>query len=69
MILQAAADAAHVVTVSAGLREALVALGADAAGITVLRNGVTSPSSGRSTRRRRGGNGTCKAPPWSRWAR
>ena len=40
MILRAAADAAHVVTVSAGLREALVALGADAARITVLRNGV-----------------------------
>ncbi len=40
MILRAAADAAHVVTVSAGLREALVALGVDGRKITVLRNGV-----------------------------
>ncbi len=40
MILQAARDAAAVITVSAGLRDALVALGADPAKITVLRNGV-----------------------------
>ncbi len=40
MILRAAADAAHVVTVSAGLRDRLVALGADGGKITVLRNGV-----------------------------
>ena len=40
MILQAASDAAAIITVSAGLRDALVALGADAGKITVLRNGV-----------------------------
>ena len=40
MILQAARDAAAVITVSAGLRDALAALGADPDKITVLRNGV-----------------------------
>ena len=40
MILAAAAEAAAVITVSAGLRDALVELGADATKITVLRNGV-----------------------------
>ena len=39
-ILDAVAAAAAVITVSAGLRDALVRLGADAAKITVLRNGV-----------------------------
>jgi glycosyltransferase involved in cell wall biosynthesis len=40
LILQAAEAADAVITVSAGLRDALAALGADAAKITVLRNGV-----------------------------
>ncbi len=40
MILHAAAQAAAVVTVSSGLRDALIALGAQAGKITVLRNGV-----------------------------
>jgi glycosyltransferase involved in cell wall biosynthesis len=40
MILRAAREAAAVITVSAGLRDALVALGADGGRITVLRNGV-----------------------------
>ncbi len=40
MILQAAREAAAVITVSGGLRDALVALGADPGKITVLRNGV-----------------------------
>jgi glycosyltransferase involved in cell wall biosynthesis len=40
MILRAAADADALITVSAGLRDALVALGVDAEKITVLRNGV-----------------------------
>ncbi len=40
MILRAASQAAAVITVSAGLRDALAALGADANRITVLRNGV-----------------------------
>ncbi len=40
MILQAAREAAAVITVSSGLRDALVALGADPGKITVLRNGV-----------------------------
>ena len=40
MILDAVAGAAQVITVSAGLRSALVQLGADGARITVLRNGV-----------------------------
>jgi glycosyltransferase involved in cell wall biosynthesis len=40
LILQAASEAGAVITVSAGLRDALVALGADAGKITVLRNGV-----------------------------
>ena len=40
MILRAAADADALITVSAGLRDALVALGADGGKITVLRNGV-----------------------------
>ncbi len=40
MILTAARDAAWVITVSAGLRDALVALGADGSRISVLRNGV-----------------------------
>ncbi len=39
-ILHAAQEAAAVITVSGGLRDALVALGADAGKITVLRNGV-----------------------------
>jgi len=40
LILQAAEAADAVITVSAGLRDALAALGADAGKITVLRNGV-----------------------------
>ncbi len=40
MILHAARAAAWTITVSAGLRDALVALGADGRRITVLRNGV-----------------------------
>ncbi len=40
MILDAASKAAAIVTVSAGLRDALVKLGADSSKITVLRNGV-----------------------------
>jgi teichuronic acid biosynthesis glycosyltransferase TuaC len=40
MILRAASQAAAVITVSGGLRDALVALGADGSRITVLRNGV-----------------------------
>jgi len=40
MILRAAERAAAVITVSAGLRDALVGLGANAAKIRVLRNGV-----------------------------
>ena len=40
MILRAAQEAAAVITVSAGLRDALVALGAPPGRITVLRNGV-----------------------------
>ena len=40
MILRAASETAAIITVSAGLRDALVALGADAGKITVLRNGV-----------------------------
>jgi glycosyltransferase involved in cell wall biosynthesis len=40
LILQAAAAADAIITVSAGLRDALAALGADATKITVLRNGV-----------------------------
>ncbi len=40
MILQAAREAAAVITVSGGLRDALVALGAEPGKITVLRNGV-----------------------------
>jgi glycosyltransferase involved in cell wall biosynthesis len=40
LILQAAAAADAIITVSAGLRDALAALGADAGKITVLRNGV-----------------------------
>ncbi len=40
MILQATRDAAAVITVSAGLRDALIALGAEPGKITVLRNGV-----------------------------
>ncbi len=40
MILRAAGEAAAVITVSAGLRDALVGLGVDARRITVLRNGV-----------------------------
>jgi glycosyltransferase involved in cell wall biosynthesis len=40
MILRAAQQAAAVITVSGGLRDALVRLGADGKKITVLRNGV-----------------------------
>jgi len=40
MILTAAGAADAIITVSGGLRDALVALGADAGKITVLRNGV-----------------------------
>ncbi len=40
MILQATREAAAVITVSGGLRDALVALGAEPEKITVLRNGV-----------------------------
>jgi glycosyltransferase involved in cell wall biosynthesis len=40
MILRAAREAAAVITVSAGLRNALIGLGADGDRITVLRNGV-----------------------------
>jgi glycosyltransferase involved in cell wall biosynthesis len=40
MIVKAAADCAAVITVSAALKSALTALGADPAKITVLRNGV-----------------------------
>ncbi len=40
LIVSAARRADAVITVSAGLRDALTALGADAANITVLRNGV-----------------------------
>jgi glycosyltransferase involved in cell wall biosynthesis len=40
MILAAARQAAAIITVSAGLRDALVALGAPGDNITVLRNGV-----------------------------
>ena len=40
MILDAVREAAAVITVSAGLRDALVRLGAEAGRITVLRNGV-----------------------------
>jgi glycosyltransferase involved in cell wall biosynthesis len=40
LILQAAADADALITVSASLRDALLSLGADGSKITVLRNGV-----------------------------
>ncbi len=40
LILRAARDAAGIITVSAGLRDAMVALGVPADRITVLRNGV-----------------------------
>jgi glycosyltransferase involved in cell wall biosynthesis len=40
LILDAAAAADAIITVSAGLRDALIALGADGSKITVLRNGV-----------------------------
>lgn len=55
-ILQAAAQADAVITVSDGLRRALIDLGADGARITVLRNGVdldefTLPAAREQTRR------------------
>jgi len=40
MILQAARECAHMITVCAALKDALVDLGADADKVTVLRNGV-----------------------------
>lgn len=56
MILDAVQDAAAVITVSAGLRDALVRLGADGGKITVLRNGVDlqafRPPADRETARR-----------------
>ena len=39
-ILEAAREAAAIITVSEGLRQALIALGAPAGRITTLRNGV-----------------------------
>ncbi len=61
LILNAAADACAIITVSAGLREALIALGASPGKITVLRNGVDlatfSPRDRREVRSRYGVGG------------
>jgi len=61
MIVRACGDAAGVVTVSAALKDELIALGVDGGHITVLRNGVDldmfHPTGREATRRRLGLNG------------
>ncbi len=58
LIIKACAQAAGIITVSAALKDGLVALGADPAKITVLRNGVDCdlfrPLDRQATRRRLG---------------